>query len=211
MRSAVNRLTKMGFSAKVIEPPLSLVAMKDLHLISDEWLTMVHGTEKRFSLGWFDDDYIRNGQVMVIRNSQGNIAAFANIVSEYKLNEITIDLMRYLPEAEKGTMDFLFASLFEWASEKGYASFNLGLSALSGIGETSDDPLVERTLHFIYTHINQFYNFKGLHAFKEKFHPKWEPRYLIYPNPTSLPQVAIAIIRADSGNDLLGGYLRHTK
>jgi phosphatidylglycerol lysyltransferase len=211
MRSAVNRLTKMGYLAEVIEPPLSPLILENLRSISDEWLTTVHGTEKRFSLGWFDDDYIRNGQVMAIRNIRGNITAFANIVSEYKLNEVTIDLMRYLRGAEKGTMDFLFVSLFEWAREKGYDSFNLGLSALSGIGESSDDPLVERTLHFIFTHINQFYNFKGLHAFKEKFHPKWEPRYLIYPNPAILPQVSFAIIRADSGNDLLGGYLRHNK
>jgi phosphatidylglycerol lysyltransferase len=211
MRSAVNRLTKLGYFAEVIEPPLSPITLEDLRSISDEWLTMVHGTEKRFSLGWFDDSYIRNGKAIVVRNIQGNITAFANIVPEYKLNEVTIDLMRYLPGAEKGTMDFLFASLFDWAREKGYDTFNLGLSALSGIGDTPGDPLIERALNFIFTHINQFYNFKGLHAFKEKFHPKWESRYLIYPNPSILPQVTIAIIRADSGNDLLGGYLRHNK
>ncbi len=201
----------MGYVAEVIEPPLSSHTLEELRSISDEWLTMVHGTEKRFSLGWFDDDYIRDGEVMVVCNNQGSITAFANIVTEYRLNEVTIDLMRYFREAEKGSMDFLFASLFDWAREKGYDTFNLGLSALSGIGETPGDPLIERTLNFIFTHINQFYNFKGLHAFKEKFHPKWEPRYLIYPNPTTLPQVAIAIIRADSGNDLLGGYLRHNR
>ncbi len=211
IRSAVNRLSKLGYVAEVIEPPLSSHTLEELRSISDEWLTMVHGTEKRFSLGWFDDDYIQDGEVMVVRNDQGSITAFANIVTEYKLNEVTIDLMRYLRKAEKGSMDFLFASLFEWSREKGYDSFNLGLSALSGIGETPDDPLVERALNFIFTHINQFYNFKGLHAFKEKFHPRWEPRYLVYPNPSVLAQIAFAIIRADSGNDLLGGYLRHTE
>ena len=100
----------------------------------------------------------------------------------------------------KGIMDFLFVSLFLWAKEKGFASFNLGLSAFSGIGKGSTDPVLQRTIHFIYENINRFYNFKGLHAFKEKFHPTWSPRYLIYPGAASLPSVSISLLRANFRN-----------
>ena len=100
-------------------------------------------------------------QLLSVSTTEGRIRAFANIVPEYQLNEITIDLMRHRQEIEPGTMDYLFVSLFEWAHSQGYATFNLGLSALYGVGEKTADPLPERTLHFIYTHINQFYNFKG--------------------------------------------------
>jgi len=75
------------------------------------------------------------------------------------------------------------------------------LSGLSGVGETPDDPSVERALHYIYEHVNQFYNFKGLHAFKEKFHPVWSPRFLIYPGSASLPPVALTLMAAHSGPD----------
>ena len=44
--------------------------------------------------------------------------------------------------------------------------FNLGLSGLSGVGEHAGDPVIERALYFIYQHIDHFYKFKGLHAFK---------------------------------------------
>jgi phosphatidylglycerol lysyltransferase len=115
------------------------------------------------------------------------VSAFANIVPEYQRNEITIDLMRHRPQAEAGTMDFLFISLLEWAKTQGYETVSLGLSPLSGVGQSQDDPNVERALHYIYKNVNQFYNFKGLHAFKEKFHPCWQPRYLVYHNPASLP------------------------
>jgi lysylphosphatidylglycerol synthetase-like protein (DUF2156 family) len=54
-------------------------------------------------------------------------------------------------------------------------------------------------LHFVYEHIDTFYNFKGLHEFKNKFHPEWSPRYLIYPNAASLPAVWIAVVQANSG------------
>ena len=30
----------------------------------------------------------------------------------------------------------------------------------------------------LFEHGERFYNFKGLRAFKSKFHPKWEPRYV---------------------------------
>jgi phosphatidylglycerol lysyltransferase len=168
----------------------------------------MHGGEKRFSLGWFDDAYLRNGPVLLVRGPDGRSTAFANLVPEYQLNELTLDLMRHRRDVEHGTMDFLFVRLFEWARERGYASFNLGLSPLAGVGERSDDPAVERALHYLYEHVDRFYNFKGLRQFKEKFHPHWEPRYLVHPGAPSLLAVAAAVLRADSGDEGIGGYLK---
>ena len=212
MRTAVNRLTRLGYTAEVIEPPIPGETMRVLRQISDVWLASVRGTEKRFSLGWFDDDYISNSPLMVIRSSTaGEITAFANIVPEYQRDEASVDLMRHLPGAEKGSMDFLFVSLIEWAKDKGYTTFNLGLSALSGVGESPEDPAIERAVHYVYEHVDQFYNFKGLHEFKEKFHPIWSPRYLIYPNPANLPLIVLAMIRADSGEDVISSYFWRRK
>jgi len=195
----------------VLQPPHTPELLRELRQVSDEWLTSMHGSEKRFSLGWFDEEYLNSTPVMVVRHPDGYIDAFANVLPEYQASEATIDLMRHRHQAEKGQMDFLFVSLFEWAKGQGYATFNLGLSALSGIGENPTDPAIERALHYIYEHVNQFYNFKGLHAFKEKYDPIWSPRYMIYPGVASLPAVTIAMIRADSGNDVLGGYLKHSR
>lgn len=203
LRSAYNHLTKLGYHTRVYTPPLADDLLRELFTVSNEWLASMHGSEKHFSLGWFDEDYIRNSLVIVVLTPEGTISAFANLVPEYTLNEISVDLMRHRNHVIPGTMDFLFVALFEWARERSYATFNLGLSSLSGIGEHNEDPAIEKGLHFIYEHVNQFYNFKGLHAFKEKFHPEWSPRYLIYPGAASLPAVAAALIRADSGNKLL--------
>jgi len=207
VRSSVNRMTKLGYHAEVIEPPHRPALLHQLQEISDEWLTNMHGSEKRFSLGWYDEAYLNDCLIMLIRNPLGSVDAFANILREYRASEVTIDLMRHRQSGEHGQMDFLFVSLFEWARQKGYATFNLGLSALSGIGEKPEDPAIEHAVHYIYEHVNQFYNFRGLHEFKDKFHPKWLPRYLIYPGVASLPAVTIAVVRADSGDNLLSGYL----
>lgn len=200
LRTAVNRLNRLQHTAEFCPPPQPDELLAELRLVSDEWLTMRRGAEKRFSLGWFENEYIRACPVMAIRTPVGIISAFANILTEYSRNEATIDLMRHRKNIENGTMEFLFVTLLQWAQKQGYATFNLGLSGLAGVGEHSNDPSIEKALHFIYKHVNQFYNFKGLHAFKEKFHPEWSPRYLIYPSAASLPAVALALVRADSGD-----------
>ncbi len=198
-RIAYNHLLKLGYQVKFHQPPIPDPILVELREISDEWLTSMHGNEKRFSLGWFDDEYIRNSQIAAVHDAQGWITAFANLLPEYRRAEVAADLMRRRREVEPGTMDFLFVSLFQWAHEQGYATFNLGLSALSGVGEHPGDPATERILHFVYEHINQFYNFKGLHEFKKKFHPEWSPRYLIYPDAASLPAVWMVVVQANSG------------
>jgi phosphatidylglycerol lysyltransferase len=203
LRNALNRFTKSGYKVEFYQPPISPSLLQKLKIVSDEWLKMMHGSEKQFSLGWFDENYLRECEIAAVQASTGEIIAFANVVSEYQINEITIDLMRRRTEIEHGTMDFLFISMFEYFKERGYDGFNLGLSALSGIGETPKSPRLEKVLHYLYEHLNRFYNFEGLHSFKEKFHPRWESRYLIYPGATALPEVVVALVRADSGDRLL--------
>lgn len=158
---------------------------------------------KKFSLGWFDEAYLQDCEIAVFRNAQGTLDAFANVVTGYKLNKITVDLMRHRAEIENGTMDFLFVSMFQHFQKQGYDGFGLGLSALSGVGGSEQSPRMETGMYYLYKHLSQFYNFKGLHAYKEKFHPRWESRYLTYPSLTSLPDVVVALVRADSGDRLL--------
>jgi phosphatidylglycerol lysyltransferase len=117
--------------------------------------------------------------------------------------------MRYRQGSESGIMDFLFVSLFQWAREQGHLTFNLGLSALSGVGQQSEDPIVERALNLIYQQVSRFYNFRGLHSFKEKFHPIWSPRYLVYPGASSLPAISAALLRASLGGGVLSMLRRN--
>jgi phosphatidylglycerol lysyltransferase len=208
LRTALHRFARLGYRAEVQAPPIPAGLLGELREVSDEWLALAHGTEKRFSLGWFDDSYIRDGPIMTVSSPERMVTAFANIVPEYRLNEVSIDLMRHRRDAPPGTMDFLFVSLIEWARSQGYDTFNLGLSSLAGVGEEPHDPALEKALHYIYEHVSTFYNFKGLHGFKAKFNPRWSPRYLIYPGATSLPAILAGLARADSGDGFLEGLLR---
>ena len=200
-------LGRLEHRAEIHLPPHSDDLLQNLRDVSNEWLTSMHGREMGFSIGWFDDDYIRNSPAMTISTPDGTISAFANVISEYQRAEFAIDLMRRRAQIENGTMDFIFISLLRWAKEQGASTFSLGLSALSGLGEHAENLSTERALHYIYENVNRFYNFKGLHAFKEKFHPQWHPRYLVYLGLSSLPLIGTALVRANTGDQFIWSYL----
>ncbi len=207
IRYAINRLERDGYRAEVHMPPLDDDLMTTLQGISDAWLTLHHGGEMHFSDGWFNDNYIRDSPVIVVHDPNGTPTAFANLVPEYTKNEISIDLMRHHAGVEHGTMEFMFARMLLWAREKGYETFSLGLSAIVAVGEKPDDPRVEQALHTIATYVSRYFNFRGLHDFKEKFHPRWEPRYLVYPGAASLPLVLSTLLRVHSGKNFIWKFL----
>lgn len=203
LRTAVNRMTKLGYEVRFYQPPIADDLLHQIKSVSDEWLQLVQGSEKKFSLGWFDEAYLRECDIVAVESSHGDIVAFTNIVSEYQLNEVTNDMMRHRKSIENGTMDFLFISMFQYYKEQGYDSFNIGLCALAGVGEDQESRRLEKVLRYLYKHLQRFYNFQGLYAYKDKFHPHWESRYLVFPSLTALPDVVVALIRADSGDRLL--------
>ncbi len=207
LRNSYNKMVRLGYRSDVIQPPFSPRMLRELETISNEWLAARGASEMRFSLGWFDEAYLQTCPVLLVRDREGFIEAFANIVVMERIREAAVDLMRHRQQVESGIMDFLFVSLLQWARENNLSTFNLGLSALSGVGEHSDDAVIERAMHYIYRHVNRYYNFHGLHAFKEKFHPLWSPRYLIYP-AASLPAVGVALWRANLGRGLIPPVFR---
>ncbi|MGD0877926.1 MAG: phosphatidylglycerol lysyltransferase domain-containing protein [Anaerolineales bacterium] len=207
-RNAVAKMNRLGYRAEMHQPPLEEKLLHELRSISDEWLTMMRGGEMHFTVGWFDHDYIRNSPVMAVHAPTGEVTAFANLVPEYQKNETSLDLMRRRRTVENGTMELLFTSMLEWAKSQGYASFSLGQAPLTGIGEHNDDPRVEQALRRLSEYFNRFINFRGLHTFKEKFNPRWEPRYVVYPGVASLPGIITTLLRVNSDGNFLWNYLK---
>ena len=201
----VARLTALGHRLVVHLPPLAPLLLEELRTVSDDWLDVRHAREKRFATGWFDDEYVSASRVAAVHSPDGNVTGFVNVLPQYQGCEVSIDLIRRRRDAEKGTMDFLFVRLFEWARAQGYETFNLGLIPLSGVGEDTGKPTAtaestpERMMQYIYTRFNRVYNFHGVYQFKAKFQPEWSPRYLHYRGATSLPAVWVAVLRAHTG------------
>jgi phosphatidylglycerol lysyltransferase len=130
--------------------------------------------------------------LFVVRDEQGKALAFANELPSFKKGEATIDLMRHKRNAPKNIMDYLFIELMRQLHEEGAERFNLGLSPLAR--QEFTDNFSEKLLDYIYLISQRFVSTKGLHQYKAKFDPVWEPRYVYFLGSTpSLPQIGFAL------------------
>lgn len=199
-RQALRRLEKEHASFRVVEAKDVPAVMEQLKAVSDDWLAQKAGSEKGFSLGFFDEDYLARFPVAVVERD-GRVQAFANIWPGSGGVEMSIDLMRYHRDAPKGVMESLFVHLIRWGQGQGYRWFALGMAPLSGFEDSPVATFWNRLGAFLYEHGESVYNFQGLRAYKGKFDPVWEPRYLAYPGGFGL-----ARIMADTSALIAGGY-----
>jgi lysylphosphatidylglycerol synthetase-like protein (DUF2156 family) len=81
------------------------------------------------------------------------------------------------------------------------AFYEVRKDQFSGFERSPVAPLRSRLGSFVYEHGEAFYHFQGLRAYKEKFHPQWEPRYLVYPGGLRLPRIL-----TDVAALVAGGY-----
>lgn len=178
LRQAYNRATRDGLTIEIVSPPHSELLLSDLRAISDQWLNEKNMREKRFSLGWFDEDYLQNFRLALVRSDAG-IVAFANIFETSTRKIATIDLMRHASGAPSGTMDFLFVALMLALKQDGFQQFSLGMAPLTGLDSSHHPKVWDRVAGTVSRLGGHFYNFEGLRDYKNKFAPDWRSRYLM--------------------------------
>ncbi len=181
LRQSHARGQRDGLRFEVVVPPIGDALMHRLGEISDAWLLAHGGREKGFSLGRFDPAVLAHDPIALVWRGD-EIIAFANIWTGGGV-EASIDLMRHVDDAPRGTMDFLFVELFLWAKAQGHAWFNLGMAPLSGLVDHRLAPFWHKVGRQIAQRGGAYYGFEGLRAFKSKFDPVWTPRYLAAPPP----------------------------
>ena len=192
LRQAHRRAQRDGASFEVLPPEGVAALLPALERVSNAWLTNKSTGEKRFSVGRFSGEYLQQFPLALVR-ANGAPAAFANLWTTATKAELSVDLMRFGPEAPRGAMDYLFIELMLWGQRAGFRSFNLGMAPLSGLETHPLAPAWHRVGNFIFRHGEHFYNFEGLRRYKAKFDPVWEPRYLVARGGIALPRVLIDV------------------
>jgi phosphatidylglycerol lysyltransferase len=180
LRSGVNRGEREGLSFDVVAPGDVLPLLPALREISDAWLAAQSGREKGFSVGRFDANYLQRLPLAIVRR-EGRVIAFANLLATDVKDEASVDLMRYLPDAPPGTM--------------------------AGMAERRRAPRWQRLGRLLFDYGDRFYNFRGLHSFKDKFEPVWEARYLASPGGLA-PVFVLADVAALIGGGVKGAVTK---
>lgn len=205
LRNTINKLTRDGMRLEIVSAESVTALMPRLKNISDAWMRDKGVREKGFSLGTFDPRYLERTPMALVWQGE-ELVAFANLFLTDNKEEASLDLMRHVPDGTAGVMDFMFIELMQWSKQQGYRWFNLGMAPFSGLQNRRSAPLWSRLGAMLFGRGERFYNFRGLHKYKDKFDPVWEPRYLAVPNGIALPLVFANVASLISGG--LSGMVR---
>ena len=205
LRGTVNKLARDGLRLQIVPADEVAPLLPRLKEISDAWILDKRVREKRFSLGAFDPRYLVRTPMAVVWQGD-RIVGFANLFLNETKQEASLDLMRFLPEGPAGIMDYLFVELMQWARQEGYSWFNLGMAPLAGLQNRRQAPLWNRFGALVFGRGERFYNFRGLHRYKDKFDPEWEARYMAVPKGIALPMILANVASLISGG--LSGVVR---
>lgn len=190
-RHVINNFDKGNYEFKVEEATDNLLSQ--MKVVSDKWLG--NKNEMGFSLGFFDEDYLKRTKIACIY--KGNeLLAFANLQPFYDNKTLSIDLMRYDRSNEDGLMDFIFIKLILWGQDNNFEKFYLGMAPLSKVGDKIYSKKKEKILNIVYNTQNKIYNFKGLRNYKDKFKPDWSNKYIAYTSDFNLPYILINVVNS---------------
>jgi len=197
-RQIRNRFTKLGYEVELLEPPFDTVVLDRLQTISTSWLERPGRAERGFMLGSYSTEYMQQSQLAVVRDAEGQIRGFVNVVPTYESGAANYDLLRCDSDAPGNCNDFLLLGLIEALQQNGYHKLNLGLCPLKGLDEgTETTGIIDTALRFIYANGDRLYSFSGLQRFKAKYHPDWENRYVAYSgSPANFARTMTALTRA---------------
>jgi len=205
LRLATNRMSKHGYTFEILPPSAGSSVLDWLESVSNAWLDHKNTREKGFSLGFFQRAYISQCSVAVARKGE-EVVAFANLWIGAEKEELSVDLMRYVPGCPDGVMDFLFTEIMLWGRQEGYQWFNLGMAPLSGLEDHAMASVWSKAGALVFRHGEHFYNFQGLRQYKEKFTPVWQPKYLACRGGLALPRILANVAALISGG--VGGIVK---
>lgn len=167
-----------------------------IRILDKKWLKIHGKKEIDFAMRTSTLKYLSETKTTLLFDKEDNLIAYLNNIEIPGNNSRAVDIMRRDPEINyNGVMEFLFLNEIIKAKEDGKKYYNLGVSPLANMDKAlADNKLAFRFLKLIYEKQRNYYDFKGLYSFKQKFNPIIRQTHLVYPKQIYLPKVLWALL-----------------
>ncbi|MFZ4483070.1 MAG: bifunctional lysylphosphatidylglycerol flippase/synthetase MprF [Chthoniobacterales bacterium] len=180
LRTAHNKVVKLGwkvawFPGRALPPELHA----QLVGISNDWLAARHAIEMTFDLGSMAPESLEPSEVSVLCDEEGKALAFATWLPYAQGRGRSLDLVRSRP-TDRGVVDPLVVGCLLEFQQRGVGEVSLGNAPLANIDQRDLDSFEEKAVRLLYERFDQYYGYRTLFDFKNKFHPRWSGRYLAY-------------------------------
>ncbi|HZV53229.1 MAG TPA: phosphatidylglycerol lysyltransferase domain-containing protein [Candidatus Dormibacteraeota bacterium] len=189
LRHEVSRARRRGVGVRVVaEPdlePEELAAIRDLAARVEERRPF---GPMAFSTGRWGDPPGVERLVGLAHDGEGRLVAYVTWLVLPAASTVVLDEVKRAPGAPGGAVDLLIAGCLT-AFKGRVARASLGLAPVVGAQVAARLAGFEGFLRRALRVANVS---PGLYAFKAKFAPSWEPRYLLVETVLDLPRVALA-------------------
>ena len=201
LRQACSRLSKHGYSVEFHDPatidPAQVGAV--LELIS---MLRRGDAERGFSmmLGRLFDPKDRGLLLTMVLDPEGRPVAACQFVPSPAIDGYSLDLMRRDPgDHPNGLIDFALCSTIAHLRERGAQGLSLNFAAFRSVldGERGEGTFT-RIERWTLKRLSGVLAIESLWLFNAKYHPRWLPRFIVYPAAESFVPVVAAILRAES-------------
>jgi phosphatidylglycerol lysyltransferase len=163
--------------------PYTPAHAEQIAVISQQWLSTKRGGELGFTLSRHEDVAAQlNDQstdVWVVVDVAGQVQAWCTWRHYLGGQARVVDVMRRRQDAPNPAMDSLLATVLE-----NYRDAGLALASLASVPR-DHGAMADR-----------IYPCRSLRAYKQKFHPRWEPRWLAVPRQRQRPLALAAVCSA---------------
>jgi phosphatidylglycerol lysyltransferase len=192
LRNALNHARAAGLRVdryhreQAREPGLD----EQLEEISEGWLRERGLGERGFAFGRFSLDGLLRVPLFVCR-SRERVEGFCTWSPYWGGRGALLDLLRRRTAPPKGAVDLLLFESLVALRHDGFDEASLSTVPLGGSGERGEH--LQRGEALLFENLNRLYGYRDLRRFKEKFRPRWEARYLVFPEGADLRRVATAL------------------
>jgi phosphatidylglycerol lysyltransferase len=206
IRTAINRAAREGIAfrlTRLSDEPESVVAQ--VRAISEEWVGDKALPEMGFTLGGVDEALDPEVRAGIAVDSAGLVHGVTSWLPVFggdgAITGWTLDLMRRRDDGFGPVMEFLIASSALAFRDEGALTASLSGAPLSREGGEPEG--VDAVLDALSRALEPLYGFQSLHAFKQKFNPRYETMSLAFRDEADLPRIALALTRAYLPNSSL--------
>lgn len=199
VREMINKTKRLGYSTesyKVTE--LNSELREILKIEAVEWR---YGQKERgfsMALDRFMNE-LDDQEIYVVAKKDNELMAFMTF-SPWGKKGMSLDRMLRSKDADTGVNELIISSAVEFARTQKIERISLNFAAFRSIFEEAErisaGPILRLKRNFL-RFISKWVQVESLYRFNAKFQPDWNPRYLIYPSPTKLVEIGIAVGKAE--------------
>ncbi|HEU4978600.1 MAG TPA: phosphatidylglycerol lysyltransferase domain-containing protein [Solirubrobacteraceae bacterium] len=197
VRQACHRIGKAGYSAELRTlGELDDAALAEIEAVSELWRDGAPERGFSMALDTLRAPHLHDSTIVLARDGDGAIRGFLHFVQVYGRPALSLSLMRRDRETPNGLIDFLVVQAVLLARERGIEELSLNFAAFARYLRAPEH-LWEHALGRIVGLLDRFFQVESLYRFNAKFHPRWEPRYVLFQGAPALPRTAIAALHAE--------------